>query len=172
MLHEIEWCNSVPAIIVVWLYILYPVARGERLTEIPSLQSCDHLFLSYTIPGTVSLGSHCMIIDRETWEIMHLVASVHLSVCPSVCLRSHAWTVRGSALPSAAKSNRSHYQFKVFVCVSLISGRIRIIARMRSIAVLIWNCRYSVTYISCKQWKMSRHRQSLYYAAPELQFKN
>ncbi len=44
---------------------------------------------------------------------------------------------RGSALPSAAKSNKSHYQFKVFVCVSVISGRMRIIARMRSIGVLM-----------------------------------
>ncbi len=30
--------------------------------------------------------------------------------------------IRGSALPSAAKSNRSCYQSKVFVCVSVISG--------------------------------------------------
>ncbi len=44
---------------------------------------------------------------------------------------------KGSALPSAGKSNKSHYQFKVFVCVSVISGRMRIIARMRSIGVLI-----------------------------------
>ncbi len=41
--------------------------------------------------------------------------------------------IRGSALLVAAKSNRSHYQSKVFVCVSLISGHMRIISRMRSI---------------------------------------
>ncbi len=41
--------------------------------------------------------------------------------------------IRGSALPSAAKSNKSHYQSKVFVCVSVISGRMQIIAQMRSI---------------------------------------
>ncbi len=41
--------------------------------------------------------------------------------------------IRGSALPSAAKSNRNHYQSNVFVCVSVISWRMRIIARMRSI---------------------------------------
>ncbi len=46
---------------------------------------------------------------------------------------------RGSALPSAAKSKKSHYQFKVFVCVSVISGSMRIIARMRSIGVLLKN---------------------------------
>ncbi len=55
--------------------------------------------------------------------------------------RSSFWRaavdIRGSALPSAAKSIRSHYQFYVFVCVSLISGRMRIIARMRSIGVLL-----------------------------------
>ncbi len=45
--------------------------------------------------------------------------------------------IRGSALPSAAKSKRSHYQFEVFVCVSLISGRTWVIAWMRSIGVLI-----------------------------------
>ena len=41
--------------------------------------------------------------------------------------------IKGSALPSAARSNKSHYQSKVFVCVSIIMGRILIIARMRSI---------------------------------------
>ena len=41
--------------------------------------------------------------------------------------------IRGSALPSALKSNNSHYQSEVFVCVSVISRRMRIIARMRSI---------------------------------------
>ncbi len=55
--------------------------------------------------------------------------------------RSNFWRTavdnRGSALPSAAKSNKSHYEFKVFVCVSVISGRKWIITRMRSIGVLI-----------------------------------
>ena len=41
--------------------------------------------------------------------------------------------IRGSALPSAVKSNRSHCQSKVLVCVSIISRRVRVIARMRSI---------------------------------------
>ncbi len=49
-----------------------------------------------------------------------------------------AFDNRFSALPSAAKSNKSHFQFKVFVFVSLISGRMRISARMRSIGVLIY----------------------------------
>ncbi len=31
------------------------------------------------------------------------------------------------------KSNKNHCQSKVFVCVSIISGRMRIIARMQSI---------------------------------------
>ncbi len=51
--------------------------------------------------------------------------------------RSNFWRAavdtRGSALLSAANINRSHYQFKVFVCVSVISGRVRIIARMWTI---------------------------------------
>ena len=33
-----------------------------------------------------------------------------------------AVNIRGSALPSAAKSNRSHYKCTVFVCVSVIRG--------------------------------------------------
>ena len=68
-----------------------------------------------------------IIIDREARELMYLVASVR----PSVRLRK--LYIGGSALPSAVKSNKSHYQSKVFVCVSIISGRIRIIARMQSI---------------------------------------
>ncbi len=47
--------------------------------------------------------------------------------------RCAAVDIRGSALPSAAKSNRSHYQSKVIVCVSVKSRRVRLIARMRSI---------------------------------------
>ena len=34
---------------------------------------------------------------------------------------------------SAAMSNNHHYQSKVIVCVSVISGRLQIIVRMRSI---------------------------------------
>ena len=69
---------------------------------------------------------------------MHLVASVCLSVRPFVCaLTAEPFDNMGSALPRAAKSIKSHYQFKVFVCVSVISGRMRIIARRRSIGVLI-----------------------------------
>ena len=40
--------------------------------------------------------------------------------------------IRGSALPRAAKSNRSHYQSRVFVCESAIKGHIRIKACMWS----------------------------------------
>ena len=55
--------------------------------------------------------------------------------------RSKSWVkvfraavdIRGSALPSAAMSNSHHYQSKVIVCVSVISWRLRIVARMRSI---------------------------------------
>ena len=53
--------------------------------------------------------------------------------------------IRGSALPSATKSNNYHYQSKVIVCVSVTSGRMRIVARMRSIGkntagkLLNWN---------------------------------
>ncbi len=73
----------------------------------------------------LSLWAGSMFIDREAREIMYLVASVRPSVRPSVRM--------GSALPSAAKSNNHHYQSKVIVCVSVISRRRRIIARMRSI---------------------------------------
>ncbi len=55
---------------------------------------------------------------------MHLVASVCLSVRLSVCLFV------------LSQLN----QFKVFVCVSPISGCMRIIALMRSIGVLIVKC--------------------------------
>ncbi len=101
-------------------------------------------------PNTGNVFSQHFIIDREAREIMYLVASVCPSVCPSVRLsvcpsvrptshgsRSIFWRaavdIRGSALPSAAKGNKSHYQSKVFVCVSVISRHMRIIARMRSI---------------------------------------
>ncbi len=58
----------------------------------------------------------------------NVLGSVRPSVCPSV--RLSVWM---SVCALTAKSNNSHYQSKVFVCVSVISGRRRIIARMRSI---------------------------------------
>ncbi len=60
--------------------------------------------------------AHKLIIDREAREIMYLVASVRPFVCQFVSL-----------------SELSCYQSQVFVCVSEISGRVRIIARKRSI---------------------------------------
>ncbi len=65
---------------------------------------------------------HLFIIDREAREIMYLVASVRPSVRVCVCL---------SFRPLLPK--KSHYQSKVFVCVSVICWRVRIIARRRSI---------------------------------------
>ncbi len=47
--------------------------------------------------------------------------------------RQAAVDIRGSALSSAAKSKRSHYQSKVIVCVSVISRHVRLIARRQSI---------------------------------------
>ncbi len=64
---------------------------------------------------------------------MELVASVRPSVRPYVGVFVRAVDIRGSALPSAANSIGSQYQCKVFVYVSIIIGRMRVISRMRSI---------------------------------------
>ncbi len=58
--------------------------------------------------------------------------------------------IRGSTLPSAVKSNRSHYQSKVFVCVSIVSRCMRIIARMRLIGFYFVVGLGSVIFISSK----------------------
>ncbi len=83
-------------------------------------------------PGTF-LCDHFMEILRDRANIYRPRSegdNVLGSVRPSVRL-----SVRPSVRPSvcAVKSSRSHYQSKVFVCVSVISRRMRIIARMRSI---------------------------------------
>ncbi len=54
-----------------------------------------------------------LFIDREAREIMYLVASVRLSVCPSV--RPFV------SLSDLSCRKKSHYQSEVFVCVSTIS---------------------------------------------------
>ncbi len=50
---------------------------------------------------------------------MYSVASIRLTVCPWVCLFVYLFVdIRGSALPSALKSNWSRYQLQgVFLCV-------------------------------------------------------
>ncbi len=58
---------------------------------------------------------------------MYLVASFH------PLANTLAADIRGSALPGAAKSNKSLYQSMVFVCVSVMSGRMWIIAQMQLI---------------------------------------
>ncbi len=53
-------------------------------------------------------------------------------------INAYFTSIRGLALPSAAQSNRSHYQSKVFVCVSVFSRRVRLIARMQLIGFYYW----------------------------------
>ncbi len=61
--------------------------------------------------------------------------SVCLFVCLFVCaLLSEPFDLLGARLCRVQqRAKKSHYQSKVFVCVPVISGRMRIIARMRSI---------------------------------------
>ena len=91
---------------------------------LPSLYKTLALSLhSKRTSSEVYLGAvqKCHIfIDREAREIMYLVVSVRPSV------RYHSPGL-------IAKSNNHHYQSKVIVCVSVISRRMRIIARMQSI---------------------------------------
>ncbi len=79
------------------------------------------------------LGSVCPFVCPSVTTL--------LADCLCVCNQSNFWhaavDIRGSALPSAAKSNESYYQSEVFVFVSVIRGHILIIAHMRSIGVLI-----------------------------------
>ena len=68
-------------------------------------------------------------------EIIELVASVRLSVCRV-----------------QQRAKRSHYQSKVIVCVSVISRRVRLIAWMRLIGVLIYSdilTRQGTSYQPC-----------------------
>ena len=68
---------------------------------------------------------------------MYLVASVRLSVHLSVRLsplsRLNRLTYDLDILPTAVKSNNTHCQSKVLVCVSIISRCMWIIVQMRSI---------------------------------------
>ncbi len=61
--------------------------------------------------------------------------------CQGQGSRSNFWhaavDIRGTVLPSATKNSNYHYQPKVIVCVSVIIGRMRITARMRSIGFFI-----------------------------------
>ncbi len=85
-----------------------------------------HVFLPENADGMSEVTQNAQfIIDREAREIMYLVASV----CPSV-----RPFVRLCALSCLNRLTYDlDYQSKVFVCVSVISWCMRIIARMRSI---------------------------------------
>ena len=90
---------------------------------ISQMFSCDYL----SKMQTSNFVHFLIIIDRVA--LAKQIDNALYSVRPSVCL---SVDVCGFVLPSAVKSNNHHYQSKVIVCVSVISGRMRIIARMRS----------------------------------------
>ncbi len=102
------------------------LTRDKALTI--GLVTPEHWWKENVCSNSIMLGQLLSTMKQEDNKIGSVRPSVHLYVC-----------IRGSALPSAAKSNRSHYQSKVIVCVSVISRRVRSIARMRSIGVLIIN---------------------------------
>ncbi len=109
----------------------------------------NDVYLSTAKEGDNVLGSVCPSI----------CSPVRLSVCLSVCHSSEQrrviisprslsalGSVRVSVSPSVSPSvclfalsrlNSLIYRFKVFVCVSLIRGRMRITARMRSIGFFL-----------------------------------
>ncbi len=88
---------------------------------------------------------HCLLQSNNSNNVPETLCTVNLatiyyrprsegdnalgSVRPSVCLFVLSWL--------NCLTYKSHYQFKVFVCVSVISGRMRKITQMRSIGVLI-----------------------------------
>ncbi len=69
--------------------------------------------------------------------------------------RSNFWRAavddRGSALPSTARSNKSHYQFQVVVCVSVISGHMRPIGVLIFIQVNGVRFKHKATTFRCGQ---------------------
>ncbi len=76
--------------------------------------------------------------------------------------------IRGSVLPSAAKSNKSHYQSKLFVCMSVIRGHIRRIARMRLSAfqsLILLILLYKLTEKSSKIMKIHHFDFQIIYVA-------
>ena len=87
------------------LYILH----CTLLKDLDKARECEVIYCQDAV--ALSPSSLSLFIDREAREIMYLVASVSPSVRLSVC----------------------HYQSKGFVCVSVIIGHVRIIARRRSI---------------------------------------
>ncbi len=91
------------------------MGKSEKITNIKVTCDAKKHIQSDAIAGSV------IFIDRKAREIMYLVASIH----PSVRLPFNNLT--------AEKSSKSHYQSEVFVCVSVISRHMRIIALMRSI---------------------------------------
>ncbi len=81
------------------------------------------------------------------WAHMHRFLSVRPSI---TLLKIH---ISESIIGRSLKL----YQFKVFVCVSVISGRVRIIAQMQSIGVLISltgraHCQRQVAYFGNTIW--------------------
>ncbi len=76
---------------------------------------------------------HCYLASRSRSKVGVKVKGQGQGHGSRSTFRRAAVDIRGSALPSATKSNRSHYQSKVMVCVSVISRHVRLIAQRRSI---------------------------------------
>ena len=104
------------------------IITDKNITFNNSLKVCSERGSGYTYHKHVRVFPQCrlevpiLIIDREAREIMHLVASV----CPFVCaLTAEPFDLRAIRVITSLR------------CLSVISGRRWIVARMRSIGVLI-----------------------------------
>ncbi len=97
------------------------------------LKDLGHIWLCYKDLGHLKLSAHlpifrrcriALIVMTLTYSLTLLLStvkqgdnalgSVRTAICPFVCLISSV-DFRGSALPSAARSNKGHYQSTVFV---------------------------------------------------------
>ena len=90
------------------------------------------IFVSYRVIQCTSCVIHqlldCVALAKQGYN---RIGSVHPSVCQSMLSQ----LILGARLCRVQQmSNNHHNQSKVIVCVSVISGHLRIIARMRSIS--------------------------------------
>ncbi len=114
-----------------FVYLQRNTVNNKKVSFRADMASCGPFVLPKGIIGVLVYclsDSVNVIIDRDAWVILYLVASVRLSVrpsvrpsvCPSVCVLSHGWI-------------RTIISLRCLSVLSIISGRRRIIARMRSI---------------------------------------
>ena len=120
-IESMIWHDCSQSFCLLDLKLLSLFANIVGINSLPCMKTTDQFGLR--------MGLLVRMHSNKIWVIWQRL----LLEMQSVSSASTLWKINTDNCHQTVKSNKRHYQCKVFVCVPIISWRMRIIAQMRSI---------------------------------------